>query len=429
MKLNRRLSTIFLATVVALGIGSIVLDRVAHVRAATVMAPRFEVDPMWPKPLPNHWLVGNVIGVSVDSNDHIWIVHRGQALERMETYAAQNPPASECCSPAPPVLEFDEAGNLIGHWGGPGEGYDWPETNHGITVDYKGNVWIGGNGRNAPGAAAATGRGARGAAAGDDGVAQPARGGAAAPYHDNMILKFTQSGKFLMQIGKPAQSKGSNDVENLKGPAKLFIDPKENELYVADGYGNHRVIVFDADTGKYKRHWGAYGNKPDDISLGRYNPNDPPAQQFRNPVHCAELSNDRLLYVCDRPNDRIQVFKPDGTFVKEVIIAKNTLGDGSVWDIAFSKDPQQKYIFLADGSNEKVYVIQRDTMEILTSFGDGGRQPGQFYAVHSIATDSKGNIFTTETYRGQRLQKFLYKGLAAVTKKDQGVVWPKATKN
>jgi DNA-binding beta-propeller fold protein YncE len=429
MKLNRRLSTIFLATVVALGIGSIVLDRVAHVRAATVMAPRFEVDPMWPKPLPNHWLVGNVIGVSVDSNDHIWIVHRGQALERMETYAAQNPPASECCSPAPPVLEFDEAGNLIGHWGGPGEGYDWPETNHGITVDYKGNVWIGGNGRNAPGAAAATGRGARGAAAGDDGVAQPARGGAAAPYHDNMILKFTQSGKFLMQIGKPAQSKGSNDVENLKGPAKLFIDPKENELYVADGYGNHRVIVFDADTGKYKRHWGAYGNKPDDTSLGRYNPNDPPAQQFRNPVHCAELSNDRLLYVCDRPNDRIQVFKPDGTFVKEVIIAKNTLGDGSVWDIAFSKDPQQKYIFLADGSNEKVYVIQRDTMEILTSFGDGGRQPGQFYAVHSIATDSKGNIFTTETYRGQRLQKFLYKGLAAVTKKDQGVVWPKATKN
>jgi DNA-binding beta-propeller fold protein YncE len=402
---------------------------VAHVRAATVMAPRFEVDPMWPKPLPNHWLVGNVIGVSVDSNDHIWIVHRGQALERMETYAAQNPPASECCSPAPPVLEFDEAGNLIGHWGGPGEGYDWPETNHGITVDYKGNVWIGGNGRNAPGAAAATGRGARGAAAGDDGVAQPARGGAAAPYHDNMILKFTQSGKFLMQIGKPAQSKGSNDVENLKGPAKLFIDPKENELYVADGYGNHRVIVFDADTGKYKRHWGAYGNKPDDTSLGRYNPNDPPAQQFRNPVHCAELSNDRLLYVCDRPNDRIQVFKPDGTFVKEVIIAKNTLGDGSVWDIAFSKDPQQKYIFLADGSNEKVYVIQRDTMEILTSFGDGGRQPGQFYAVHSIATDSKGNIFTTETYRGQRLQKFLYKGLAAVTKKDQGVVWPKATKN
>jgi DNA-binding beta-propeller fold protein YncE len=229
-----------------------------------------------------------------------------------------------------------------------------------------------------------------------------------------------------MQIGHAGKSKGSNDVENLKGPAKLFIDPKTDELYVADGYGNHRVIVFDAETGKYKRHWGAYGNKPDDTNLGPYKPDDPPAQQFRNPVHCAELSNDGLLYVCDRPNDRIQVFKPDGTFVKEVVIAKNTRGDGSVWDIVFSKDPQQKYMFLADGANEKIYVMLRDTLEILTSFGDGGRQPGQFYAVHSIASDSKGNIYTTETYRGQRVQKFVYKGLAAVTKKDQGVVWPKA---
>jgi DNA-binding beta-propeller fold protein YncE len=415
MTRNLRIGVTFGAVLAVLGIGSVALDRMAGVKAATVMAPRFEVDPMWPKPLPNHWLLGNVIGVTVDAQDHIWIVHRGAALERMETYAAANPPASECCVPAPPVLEFDETGNLIGHWGGPGEGYDWPETNHGITVDYKGNVWIGGNGRGAP----------AGAPAG-----QPAAGarGAAAPYHDNMILKFTQAGKFLMQIGKPAQSKGSNDVENVKGAAKMLVDPKTNELYVADGYGNHRVIVFDAETGKYKRHWGAYGNKPDDTPLGRYDPSDPPAQQFRNPVHCAELSLDGLLYVCDRPNDRIQVFKPDGTYLKEVFIAKNTLGDGSVWDIAFSKDPQQKYMYLADGSNEKVYIILRETMEVLTSFGDGGRQPGQFYAVHSIATDSKGNVFTTETYRGQRIQKFLYKGLAAVTKKDQGVVWPKTGK-
>ena len=430
MNRNRRLSAMFVAVVLALGIGSVVLDRVARVKAAGVMAPRFEVDPMWPKPLPNHWVLGNVIGVAVDASDHIWIVHRGAALERMETYAAQNPPAAECCLPAPPVLEFDEAGNLIGHWGGPGQGYDWPDTNHGITVDFKGNVWIGGNGRGTA-AGGPTGRGtARGAATHEDGTsAQGAsRSGSPAPFNDNMILKFTQSGKFLMQIGKPNQSKGSNDTENVKGAAKMFVDPKTNELYVADGYGNRRVIVFDAETGKYKRHWGAYGKKPDDTQLPRYNPSDPPTQQFRNPVHCAELSNDGLLYVSDRPNNRIQVFKPDGTFVKEIFIAKNTLGDGSVWDIAFSKDPQQKYIFLADGSNEKIYAIQRDSMEVLTSFGDGGRQPGQFYAVHSIATDSKGNVFTTETYRGQRIQKFLYKGLAAVTKKDQGVVWPKAPK-
>ena len=395
---------------IGLSVASVVVERKAAAQATGVRAPRFEVDPMWPKPLPNHWLLGMTIGVSVDAQDHIWIIHRGGSLDPKEAYELTNPPGSSCCLPAPPVLEFDEAGNLIGHWGGPGAGYDWPLSNHGITVDYKGNVWIGGNG------------------AGPQGQPTNEQVPGTGRYNDNMVLKFTQDGKFLMQIGHPGQSKGSNDIANLKGPAKMFIDPKTNELYVADGYGNHRVIVFDADTGTYKRHWGAYGHKPDDTQLGPYNPDAPPAQQFRNPVHCAQLADDGLLYVCDRSNDRIQVFKKDGTFVKEAFIAKRTLGDGSVWDIAFSKDPQQKYIYLADGANEKVYIILRDTLEILTSFGDGGRQPGEFYAVHSIATDSKGNIFTTETYHGQRVQKFVYKGVAPVTKKDQGVVWPKTTR-
>jgi DNA-binding beta-propeller fold protein YncE len=312
------------------------------------------------------------------------------------------------------VLEFDAAGNLVRSWGGPGNGYDWPDSNHGITVDYKGNVWIGGNGSGPE-----SGRGAINGADEEAG----GRGGFQS-FNDNMVLKFTQDGKFLMQLGKPHQSKGSNDVENLRKPAKIFVDQRTNEVYIADGYANHRVIVFDAETGKYKRHWGAYGHVPDDKDYGRYKPSDPPPQQFRNPVHCAELTHDNLLYVCDRVNDRIQVFKPDGTFVKEMIVAKRTLGDGSVWDIAFSKDPQQKYIYLSDGANEKVYIMLRDTLEILTSFGDGGRQPGQFYAVHSIATDSKGNVYTTETYRGQRLQRFNYKGLGTVAKMDQGVLWP-----
>ena len=397
MTRNVRTGATFVAVLVALGVGSVVLERRAAVQAAAVQAPMYEVDPMWPKPLPNHWILGQTIGVSVDGQDHVWIIHRGAALEPKEVYASTNPPGSECCLPAPPVLEFDQAGNLIGHWGGPGEGYDWPDSNHGLTVDYKGNVWIGGNGR----------------------------GQVQGVYHDNMILKFTQGGRFLMQIGHPGKSQGSNDVDNVKGAAKLFVDPTANELYVADGYGNHRVIVFDAETGKYKRHWGAYGHKPDDANLGRYDPDAPPAQQFRNPVHCAELAHDGLLYVCDRPNDRIQVFRKDGTFVKEVFIAKRTLGDGSVWDITFSKDPQQKYLFLADGANEKIYVMLRESLEIVTSFGDGGRQPGEFYAVHSIASDSKGNLYTTETYRGQRVQRFVYKGLGPVSKKDQGVVWPK----
>jgi DNA-binding beta-propeller fold protein YncE len=400
------------AVALGLALGASVLEhRSNNVEAAAPQAPRFEVDPFWPKPLPNHWVIGAVIGVTVDASDHVWIIHRAGSLEAKEQYATMSPKASECCAAAPPVLEFNQAGDLVGHWGGEGSGYAWPSSNHGIDVDHKGNVWIGGNGRTSTNASLAH---------------DESKMAAAGAVHDSMVLKFTRAGKFLMQIGKPFGSKGSNDTENLRLPAKTIVDSKTNELYVADGYGNRRVIVYDAETGKYKRHWGAYGRKPDDTQLPPYNPAEPPAQQFRTPVHCVSLANDGLLYVCDRTNDRIQVFKTDGTFVKEVFIAKETLGDGSVFDIALSKDPQQKYLYVADGSNMKVHVVQRDTLEVLTTFGDGGRQPGAFYAVHSIATDSKGNVYTTETYRGQRVQKFHFKGLAPVSKKDQGVVWPKA---
>lgn len=418
MKPNLQIGIAFVAVLGFLGLASQVLQKRTVVQAATVMAPRFEVDPLWPKPLPNHWLLGQTIGVDVDAQDHIWIIHRAGSLEPGELHAATKPPIAQCCAAAPPVLEFDQAGNLINSWGGPGPGYDWPDSNHGITVDYKGNVWIGGNGRG-PQPAGGRGRGS---------TEEEGQVGGVQPFVDNMVLKFTQSGKFLMQIGKPGRSKGSNDIDNLRLPAKTFVDPKRDEVYVADGYGNHRVIVFDAETGKYKRHWGAYGHKPDDVDLGRYDPNAPPPQQFRNPVHCVELSSDDLLYVCDRVNDRIQVFRPDGTFVKETFIAKETLGSGSAWDIAFSKDLQQKYVYLADGENDRVHILDRQSLEVLTTFGEGGRQPGEFYGVHSIATDAKGNIYTTETYRGQRVQKFVYKGLAPVSKKDQGVLWPKGTK-
>lgn len=409
MKRNAAALLIFVALVVGLEVASLVFQKRAAVEAAGPQAPLFEVDPFWPKPLPNHWLIGMTIGVSVDAQDHVWIVHRQGSLEPGEKHATTNPPIAQCCAPAPPVLEFDQAGNLLRHWGGPGQGYDWPNSNHGITIDYKGNVWIGGNGRGPQGG-------------GGDNEGQVGGGS----FYDNMVLKFTQDGQFLMQIGKPNHSKGSNDVENLRLPAKTFVDKQTNEVYVADGYGNHRVIVYDADTGQYKRHWGAYGHKPEDTNLGPYNPDAPPAQQFRNPVHCADMSNDRLLYVCDRVNDRIQVFKPDGTFVKEGFVAKRTLGSGSAWDIAFSKDPKQTYIYLADGENDRIHILLRDTLEVVTTFGEGGRQPGEFYGPHSIATDSKGNIYVTETYRGQRVQKFVYKGLGPITKDDQGVLWPKS---
>jgi len=393
------------AVLLALYAGQAALQRTA-VEAQGKQAPMFEVDPTWPNPLPNHWLLGSTIGVGVDSRDHVWIIHRGAGTlnPRTEMSAATDPPtAAECCVPAPPVLEFDNDGNLVGHWGGEnGPGYEWPSSNHGISVDNKDNIWIGGNGSG-----------------------------------DAHVLKFTRTGEFLMQFGTPgARQTGtdaegepvytgdSHDTESFGRVAKISFDYAANEAYFSDGYLNKRVAVIDMDTGEFKRYWGAYGNEPDDTDLGRYDPNAPVAQQFRNPVHCAEPSNDGFVYVCDRPNDRIQVFQKDGTFVKEVFIAKETLGDGSVWDIAFSRDPDQSYIYLADGKNAKVYIIDRESLEILTTFGDGGRQPGQFFAVHSIATDSQGNIFTTETYEGKRVQKFVYMGLGPVTEMDQGVVWP-----
>jgi hypothetical protein len=424
MKRNLCVAALFVVMLAALLFASSVLQKRAAVEAAGTMAPRFEVDPLWPKPLPNHWLQGQTIGVSVDDKDHIWIIHRAGSLEAGERHATTNPPIAICCAPAPPVLNFDQEGNLLASWGGPGQGYDWPESNHGITIDYKGNVWIGGNGLGTP-PGGARGRGAgRGQPAGGQEQNEEQAGTAIGYTNDTMVLKFTQAGKFLMQIGKQGTTKGSNDIDNLRRPAKIFVDKQANEAYIADGYGNHRVIVYDAETGKYKRHWGAYGKTPSDANLGPYDPDGPPPQQFRNPVHCAEMSVDRLLYVCDRANDRVQVFKPDGTFVKEQFFNKRTLGSGSAWDIAFSKDPKQTYVYLTDGENNRVHIIERETLTLLTSFGEGGRQPGSFYGVHSIAVDSKGNIYTGETYRGQRVQRFVYKGLAPVTKVDQGVVWP-----
>jgi DNA-binding beta-propeller fold protein YncE len=392
----------FIGLIGALAVGSVLLDRQSAVEAAATQAPRFEVDPMWPKPLPNHWVIGATIGVGVDASDNVWIIHRPGSLEAKEQYATMTPKASACCAAAPPVLAFNKDGDLIQSWGGKGVGFPWPVSNHGIDVDHKGNVWIGGNGRGVQNA----------------GLAHDESKMGVGTVHDSFILKFTQTGKFLLQIGKANAGTGSNNVDNLKLPAKTIVDPKTNELYVADGYGNRRVIVFDADTGKYKRHWGAYGAKPDDTQLPPYDPSAPLAKQFRTPVHGIALADDGLVYVCDRTNNRIQVFRTNGAYVKEAVIAKET------FDVAISREPGQKYLYMADGSNMKIHVLLRDTLEVLTTFGDGGRQPGQFYAVHSIATDSKGNIYTTETYRGQRVQKFVYKGLGPVTKKDQGVVWP-----
>jgi DNA-binding beta-propeller fold protein YncE len=363
----------------------------ANQEGASVVAPMFEVDPFWPKPLPNHWVLGSVVGVGVDSRDHVYIIHRQAPLnERTEIGLVTDPPSGECCAPAPYILEFDPEGNLVNSWGGEGEGYRWPASNHGIAIDPMDNVWIGGNGSG-----------------------------------DSQILKFSRDGTFLAAYGLPdVTDVNSTSTEFFGRPAKISFDAEVQEAYVADGYRHKRVAVLDMDTGEIKRFWGAYGNEPSDEDFGPYDPDAELIQQFRSPVHCAEPTSDGLVYVCDRPNNRIQVFRKDGTFVDEVQLAPRTLGDGSTWDIAFSRDPEQTYMYVADGKNMKVYIMDRRSLEVLTSFGDGGRQPGLFFAVHSIATDSQGNIYTTETYEGKRVQKFLYQGVGPVTEENQGAPWP-----
>src|SRR6478672_12298914 len=321
------------AIVTGMGIGGAMLLNVATAQHATVEVPIFEVDPLWPKPLPNEGLLGMAIGVSVDAQDNVWMVHRSsQTLHNNEKGAELNPPIAACCRGAPPVLAFNQDGDTIRAWGGPGEGYEWPESMHGIFVDHKGNVWLGGNGAK-----------------------------------DAQILKFTPDGKFLAQSGHQGKNTGSNDPENFGRVAQLYIDPKTNEGYVADGYRNRRLAVIDGDTGKIKRWWGAYGKKPDDGEVGPYKASDPVAQQYRNPVHCVALAEDGLLYVCDRVNDRIQIFHTDGTFVSEHFYAKNTLSTGSTWEVAFSKDPQQRFMYLTDGQNERVRILDRKSMAELTS--------------------------------------------------------------
>lgn len=332
--------------------------------------PRFEVDASWPKTLPNNWIMGQAAGVAVDAQDHVWVIQRPRSLTDDEKAAALTPPRSKCCMPAPPVLEFEPDGKLIRGWGGPGQGYDWPENEHGINIDPKGFVWIGGNGNN-----------------------------------DGHVLKFTQDGKFIMQIGKKGPQTNSLDTSRLGRPADTEVDIAANEVYVADGYQNHRVIVFDADTGAFKRMWGAYGKPPTDEKT-TYNPDAPPSRQFGNPVHCVRLARDGLVYVCDRQNDRIQVFRKDGSFVKEFIVAKNTLANGSVWDLRLSIDPAQTFLFNADGANNEVRTLSRDNGEVIAAFGRNGRQAGEFHWVHNLAIDSKGNLYTTEVDTGKRVQKF-----------------------
>ena len=351
------------ACVLALGVSS---------KASAQAPPAYKVDASWPKQLPNNWIMGQVGGIAVDRQDRIWVLQRPGSNTKDDLGAAQNPPAAECCISAPPVLVFDAEGNLLKSWGGPGAGYDWPTTEHSIFVDRSGNVWITGNGAK-----------------------------------DRQALKFASDGKFLLEIGHPSAAPMNNaDTSILGRPAGIALDEAAHEIYVADGYLNRRVIVFDSETGAFKRMWGAFGKPPSDAELAPYNPADSPNPLFRNPVHSVRISQDGLVYVCDRVNDRIQVFTKEGKFEKEFLLRPQTLGNGSAYDLAFSRDAAQKYLLVADGENNVIWTLLRSDGSVQGTTGHAGRNAGQFHHVHAIASDSKGNLYTGEVETGRRVQKF-----------------------
>ena len=361
--------------------------------AAVREVPTYQAE-AWPQ-IPNNWVLGLASGISGDSQDHIWVLHRPRTA-----------PEEDRDRVAPPVLEFDKAGNFIQGWGGPGEGYEWPTTEHGIAVDHNDFVWIAGSG---PG--------------------------------DDQILKFTRDGEFVMQIGRAGQSMGNTDSQNVNRAADLSVDPQTNEVFVADGYGNRRIIVFDADTGEFRRMWGAFGNPPVDPAPEEEEEEFDPG--YFNLVHGVRIANDGLVYVSDRRGMRLQVFTTDGEFVTEkpmgrypdpdpaVMAARaNDMAFGApttelirataeahqaVSRTAFSSDPEQRWLFVLERSNHQIVVLDRETLEELTRFGQHGDEIGESYVLHDMTADSEGNIYTVEVNgiggTRKRTQRFTFTGM------------------
>jgi DNA-binding beta-propeller fold protein YncE len=362
--------------------------------------PVFEYDPTWPKtPLPNQWMLGEIGGMAVDDQNHIWVIQRPWTVIDRELGAAEG--ISSCCRAAPPVIEFDQEGNVVQAWpqlqtffaeegstggqgfsvgrGGqtlyeaaPGPYGEWGRREHTVYVDPNGFVWTTND-------------------------------------ESHVIYKFTRAGEWLLTIGEKGVTRGSNSQTALGRPAGLVLDPATNELFVADGYTNKRVIVFDAETGAYKRHWGAYGNPPEDVDLGPYDPSAPPAQQFLGPVHGIALARDGLLYVTDRSADRIQVFRTNGEFVTEGFVSPETRDLGTGYGIALSHDPEQRFVYVNDGSNNVIWILRRSDLVTVGNFSSYGRMGGQVMSAHSIAVDQQGNVYIGET-RGRRVQRFAFRG-------------------
>ena len=381
--------------IAALGLLTVLATARLAIRAAqnsttTVGVPTFEVDPTWPR-LPNNWVIGDPSSIAVDPHDNVWVLHRPRTV-----------PADKKDHAAPPILKFDKNGKFLQAWGGPSEQWEWPDTEHGIYVDYKDHVWIGGN--------------------------NPVAQLRLTPRAADMLLKFTAKGRLVMQIGRRDQSQGNKDVKNLHEPADVQVIQKTKEAVIADGYGNRRVIVLDADTGAFKRMWGAFGNEPLDApGPQQANPQargagapaaQPPPRDFDGPgppqwgiVHAVRVSNDGLVYVADRGNSRVQVFTLDGKYQTQVFVNRRDKSAATACGLALSSDPQQTYLYVSDFGNGHVWILDRRALSVLGHFGEQGSEPGNFRNAHHMATDSKGNLYTAEVSPGSRVQKFIFKGL------------------
>lgn len=352
--------------------------------------PRYKVDPFWPKELPNNWIFGQVTGITVDSDNHVWVLSDPSSVPKDDAAAAQIPPWSQCCIPAPAVTEFGADGNVLKAWGGPGYAPEWPFEPHGISVDKRGNIWIGGVGRpwnpDLPKTPQITDELAR----------------------DRQVLKFSSDGKLLMEIGhSSAEPVNNQDTTILGAPAAIAVDDAANEVYIADGLLNKRIVVYDSNTGVFKRGWGAYG-----IPLGKVDNSDLEAFEFlqtgfdssashSKPFRSLTditMSDDGLLYVADQEDNRIQVFTKGGSFVKELLVAPKTLGTGSVWGITLSRDPKQHYLFVADGASGVIRILRRDDGTEVGKLGHKGRNIGQFVSLAFVALDSRAALYTGEVH-------------------------------
>ena len=338
----------------------------AQVETAGTGIPVFEADPDWPRPFPAHWVIGPGTGIHVDSRDHVWVLHRPERITDEDMEAAFDPDIPNCCVRAPPLIEIDPQGQIVQSWGSIDPSPEWPLMPHGVFVDHNDYVWV-----------------------------------ATSIHHQ--IMKFTRSGEHVLTLGEFDGVGGSNHTELLGGPADIHVDPETNELFVADGYGNRRVVVFDAESGEYIRHWGAYGAPPDDAY--DYPGNGLP-RQFRLP-HGVGGSHDGLVYVADRANSRVQAFERDGGFVQEGVVREGGTG---AFDVAFSHDPNQSFIYVADGAQHRIWVLRRSDLEVVDGFGGEGTGPGEMGRPHNLASDSHGNLYVAEADPGRRFQRFTFRG-------------------